>query len=334
MARGELIKKLFASFGREDEFKAIAKQIIEEEEKKNNKVLAKSLRRTLDEAGAGKGGALRPLQPVHAATSTATDALYDTIDPTRRLSEIVLSTSTRDVVTGVIEEIRRAEELRRHALPVKRRLLFCGPPGCGKSICAEVIAREVGLPLIVARLDGLVSSYLGETAANLRKLFEIVTARPVVLFLDEFDALAGSRLDRSDHGEVRRVVNALLLMMDHFPDQGMLIAATNLEATLDSALWRRFDDITNFDKPDLHSINEMLAMKFKNFKTNFALDKKAEKLAGMSFAEIERLSFEAIKRAVLKKQKSVSERDFEGALRDERRRLSLMASGREGAYRG
>lgn len=325
MARGELVKKLFASYGRHDEFRAIAMQIIDEEERKNNKVLARSLRNSLAETATDARPRPNRLQPIDPPKPTANETLFDEVGPQRRLSDIILSSQNKDLITGVIEEVRRADELQRHGLPVKRRLLFCGPPGCGKSVCAEVIAREVGFPLIIARLDGLVSSFLGETATNLRKLFDLVSSRPVVLLLDEFDALARSRSDSAEHGEVRRVVNALLLMMDRFPNQGLLIAATNLEGTLDAAMWRRFDDIGVFDKPDAEGIENMLRLKFKNFPGNFEFASKIPKLSGFSFAEIERLSYEAIKRAVLKRQKTVTERDFEAALREERRRRSVAS---------
>jgi SpoVK/Ycf46/Vps4 family AAA+-type ATPase len=324
MARGELVKKLFASFGRDDEVRAVALQIIDEEEKKNNKVLARSLRLSLEASSSPRPRPSR-LQPIPAAKGAAPETIFDEITPERRLSEIILSCQNRDLVQGIIEETRRSDELLRHSLPIKRRLLFCGPPGCGKSVCAEVIAREIGFPLIVARLDGLVSSFLGETAANLRKLFDLVSNRPVVLLLDEFDALARSRLDNAEHGEVRRVVNALLLMMDRFPNQGLLIAATNLEATIDPAMWRRFDEIGIFGKPDAEGIESMLRLKFKNFSANFDLAQKVAKLADFSFAEIERLSYDAIKRAVLKRQKAVTERDFEAALREERRRRAVAS---------
>ncbi len=325
MARGELVRKLFASFGRDDEFRAVALQIIDEEEKKNNRVLARSLRLSLEAGASAPRQRPNRLQPITTARGAASETIFDEITPERRLSEIILSSQNRDLVQGVIEELRRADELLRHGLPVKRRLLFCGPPGCGKSVCAEVIAREIGFPLIVARLDGLVSSFLGETAANLRRLFDLVSSRPVVLLLDEFDALARSRLDNTEHGEVRRVVNALLLMMDRFPNQGLLIAATNLELTIDGAMWRRFDDIGIFDKPDADGIERMLQLKFKNFPTNFDLTPKVLKLADFSFAEIERLSYDTIKRAVLKRQKAVTERDFEAALREERRRRTVAS---------
>src|SRR4029077_14234277 len=120
---------------------------------------------------------------------------------TRGLFDIVLNPDTRLLIKGIIEERRRSEELRRHRLPVSSRLLFAGPPGCGKTMCAEVVARELSLPLYSARIDVIISSFLGETASNLRRLFEFSARRPCVLFFDEFDALARTRTDATEHNE-------------------------------------------------------------------------------------------------------------------------------------
>ncbi|MFX4891449.1 ATP-binding protein, partial [Acinetobacter baumannii] len=93
---------------------------------------------------------------------------------------------------GLIQEFRRGDDIRRSGLPVRSKLLFCGPPGCGKTLCTEIFAGEIGLPLFVVKIDRLISSYLGETATNVRKIFEFARKQPCVLFLDEFDALARS----------------------------------------------------------------------------------------------------------------------------------------------
>ena len=143
------------------------------------------------------------------------------------------------VLLGLQGEYRRADEIRRHGLKVRSKLLFCGPPGCGKTLCAEIFAAELGLPLFVAKIDRLISSYLGETAANVRKIFEFIK-QPCVLFFDEFDALARSRGDNGEHNQLRRVVNSLLLFIDHMQPKGFLIAATNLDRSLDLAVWQRF----------------------------------------------------------------------------------------------
>ena len=121
------------------------------------------------------------------------------------------------------------------------RILLCGPPGCGKTLTANAIASEIGIPVAYVKLDGLISSYLGQTGTNIRKIFDYVKNKRIVLFLDEFDAIAKKRDDANELGEMKRVVMTLLQNMDAMPANVFLIAATNHHHLLDSALWRRFD---------------------------------------------------------------------------------------------
>ncbi|WP_245286344.1 AAA family ATPase [Bradyrhizobium sp. WSM1417] len=158
-----------------------------------------------------------------------------------------------------------------------------------------MFAGELGLPLFVVKIDRLISSYLGETATNVRKIFEFARKQPCVLFLDEFDALARSRDDTSEHNELRRVVNSLLIFIDRIKPKGFLVAATNLDQSLDAAVWRRFDEVIWFEKPDREMTEHFLALKFKNIKTAFDPTSQVGSLEGYSFAEIERICVQAIK---------------------------------------
>ena len=320
MARGELMKKLLASYGRDDEFRAVAEQIILEEEQKNNRVLARTLRRSLENGSAGPSQpkALAPLIPFPDAAGD----FVERVELTHTKSDIVLSAANVRVLLGLIKEFRRAEDLRCRGLPVRSKLLFCGPPGCGKTLCAEIFAGEVGLPLFAVKLDRLISSYLGETATNIRKIFEFARKQPCVLFLDEFDALARARDDGSEHNELRRVVNSLLIFIDRIQPKGFLVAATNLDQALDSAIWRRFDEVVWFDKPDRAMIERYLRLKFKNVETNFDPRTRSADLQGYSYAEIERICIQSIKAAVIDRRKQVREQDFTQAAADEVRRRS------------
>jgi len=267
MARGELMKKLLASYGRDEEFRAVAEQIITEEEKKKNLVLAKSLRRSLD-AGPARSSALKTLAPLIPFPENSGD-FVERIEPRYTKNDIVLSPENVRLLLGVAQEFRQANDIRRYGLPIRSKLLFCGPPGCGKTLCAEVFSAELGLPLFVVKLDRLISSYLGETATNVRKIFELARNQPCVMFFDEFDALARAREDSGEHNELRRVVNSLLIFIDRIQPKGFLIAATNLDQALDPAIWRRFDEVLWFDKPDRIRIDRFLRLKFKNVATDF-----------------------------------------------------------------
>ena len=318
--RGELMKKLLASYGRDDEFRAVAEQIILEEEQKNNQVLARTLRRTLDGAAAraDKPKALAPLIPFPEAASD----FIERIEPEFTKDDIVLPAANVRVFAGLLEEHRRADEIRRHGLPVRSKLLFCGPPGCGKTFCAEVFSRELGLPLYVVKLDRLISSYLGETAGNIRKTFEFARKQPCVLFFDEFDALARARDDSSEHNELRRVVNSLLLFIDRMKPRGFLVAATNLDQSLDAAVWRRFDEVIWFDLPDQPLIERFLQRKFKNVMVGFQPVNLAASVNGFSYADIERVCVQAMKAAIIERRKTVTAPDFRAAVAEEVRRRS------------
>ncbi|SCB28310.1 ATPase family associated with various cellular activities (AAA) [Bradyrhizobium yuanmingense] len=326
MAKADHIKKLVASFGRNQEFRAAALRIIDEATSQGKKPFAESLRKILDaNVRADYQTAPQPGLTTLASQIDAAADLVDEIPVSRGLNDIVLNSDTRSLIEGLIEERRRREELRRHRLPVSTRLLFSGPAGCGKTLCAEVLARELSLPLYSARIDVIISSLLGETASNLRRLFEFAERRPCILFLDEFDALARTRTDIAEHNELRRVVNSLLLMIERFKGPGLVIAATNLPQSLDEALWRRFDDILSFDPPTEREIALLLKRQFANFPAQFDLDMPVSKLVGMSYADIERICIDAIKKAVLKKRKSISETEFAAALRQETRRKGLTS---------
>jgi SpoVK/Ycf46/Vps4 family AAA+-type ATPase len=318
MARGDLMKKLLASYGRDEEFRAVAEQIINEEEKKNNRVLANSLRKTLE---ATPGGSATPkvLAPLIPFPEAAADYV-ERLEPSHTKNDIILSPTNEQLLLGLVKEFRRADDIRRHGLHIRSKLLFCGPPGCGKTLCAEVFAVELGLPIFVVKLDRLISSYLGETAANVRKIFEFARRQAAVVFFDEFDALARARDNNGEHNELKRVVNSLLLFIDSMQPKGFLIAATNLDQALDAAIWRRFDEVIWFKKPDDAMIKKFLRLKFKNVQTSVDPLSRSKALAGYSYAEIERICVQAIKSMIIERQRQIQASDFDRAIKDEARR--------------
>jgi SpoVK/Ycf46/Vps4 family AAA+-type ATPase len=320
MPRGELLKKLFHSYsqGDSESFRDVADEIIRDEESKNNRVLANALRRNLAfgqrSLGTSSSKVEKSSNP-HKLSVVPIERekqlpLVDTIQPERRASDLILDRNNQLLLLSLLDEFRQREVLGAHGLRARSRLLFCGPPGCGKTLCAEVFAHEVKLPLLVASMDTIVSSLLGETASNLRKIFDFASTQPVVLLLDEFDAIARLREDDTLNGELRRVVNSLLTLIEKFRGQGFVIAATNHEQHLDPAIWRRFDEVVFFEKPARPEIIRLIRLKFRNFKTDFDPTSVADFLKGFSHADIERVCFNAIRRAVLNRRSFVSKRRF------------------------
>ena len=197
----------------------------------------------------------------------------------------------------ILREHNRAEVLRAHGLRPSDRVLFCGPPGCGKTLTAEVIANELGRPLAIVRADSVVSSFLGETAANLRKVFDFVSACPMVALFDEFDALGKEREDASEHGELRRVVNAVLQMLDFYQGRSLVIAATNHEGMLDTAIWRRFEEVLFLEPPTVTQLRRLLNIKLRGVRREFSIDDVTGRgwFKGATHADVER----TLRRAVI-----------------------------------
>ena len=329
MARGDLLKKLFQSQPMTGEARATALQIIMEEEAKKNFILAKSLRKALDTAADTMRPGTRSPAPTISLQALSADRekrsqLVEFFWPKKNRHEIVLSRENADLLSETIQEFRQSAQLKAHGLTPRSKLLFCGPPGCGKTICAEIFASELGLPVLLVRLDVLVSSYLGETASNLRRVFDYAAEQPCVLFFDEFDAVARTRNDETEHSELRRVVNALLQLIERQPITGFVIAATNHEAKLDPAIWRRFDEVVLFSPPDNIEIKALVRMKMRNFPKEFSIDFVSKQMEGFTHAEIERVCINSIRRAILSKAKVVNLANIESCLNIERHRRTVV----------
>lgn len=236
--------------------------------------------------------------PVDTESRTS---LADVIYPTENNIEVVLSKSNSEKLNSFILSYKNADKLNSLGIGVPNTLLLYGPPGCGKTKCAYLIAKELELPLVVARLDSLISSYLGTTAKNIRTLFEFAQKTPCVLFLDEFDAIAKARDDSNELGELKRVVNSLLQNVDSMSNDSLLLAATNHDSLLDPAVWRRFDYKLEIELPDAEAIVKMIDL-FTNGAVKFN-DKDKNELAavfsGLSGADIEEIIKKSLRDAVI-----------------------------------
>jgi SpoVK/Ycf46/Vps4 family AAA+-type ATPase len=303
-----------------------------EERRRNHHAVAKDLERILDQSLRGRPQTLLPLSALTPSADVPRDKerglpLIEIREPQRTLETLSLAGATRAAIDVVIEENRRGEILRGRGLRPINKLLFCGPPGCGKTATAEALARELYLPLAVVRFESVVSSYLGETSANLAKVFDFARSRPVVMLFDEFDAIGRSRTDESEHGELKRVVNALLQLIDRFHGETVMIAATNHQDTLDSAIWRRFDEVLTFPMPTATQVEGVLQRCLRQFGTarELNLKKYARLLTGMSHGDIEHIALDALKQAILANDDRISPDRLTAAA--ERQRARLQASG-------
>jgi SpoVK/Ycf46/Vps4 family AAA+-type ATPase len=327
MPEGRLLRKLITAGVRAepDEFRRIAEEVIHEERAKKHHLLANDLERILY----GQTSAKPALRSVH---SVPTDrerglALLEIREPVRDLGDIVLSDANRAVVDDLLLEQGRAELLASYGLKPVTKLLLCGPPGCGKTLTAEVLATELGLELALVRTDAAVSSYLGETAANLRRVFDFIEAGRYVVLFDEFDAIGKEREDPSEHGELKRVVNAFLQMLDGYRGSSVIIAATNHESMLDSALWRRFDEVMSLEPPTMEHVRKLLAIKLRAVRSDLPLsDRSFVKLfVGMTHAQIEHIVLRAIKAMVLRGGEFVTRDLVEQALAREKKHRGRKA---------
>ena len=179
-------------------------------------------------------------------------------------SPIILDPDRWALVSEFLSVAKSHAQLEAEGVTTPLSLMLYGPPGVGKSRLARHIARELGLDLYVARLDGLISSFLGSTSKNIRALFEFAAKTPCVLFLDEFDAIAKLRGDAQELGELKRVVNSFLQNLDSLGPQTIVLAATNHEELLDRAVWRRFSYRLKLDFPSLTERAAMWSAFLKN----------------------------------------------------------------------
>ena len=238
-----------------------------------------------------------------------------------RLRDIVLRPESEDTLRRVLSENRSRARLERFGVQPRRRLLFHGAPGCGKTLAAAVLAGEMGLPLMTVRFDALFSRFLGATAVQLRAIFAEMPRRPGVYLFDEFDAVAKARGDSQDVGEMNRVVTAFLQLVDADMSGSLLVAATNHVELLDRAVFRRFDVIVPFDKPSREQIAELMKLRLT---TVGLTEEMATRLAtyaeGWSFADVARACDDAVRTMALDDREEISERDVVFAFEELKRR--------------
>ena len=242
--------------------------------------------------------------------------------PTESLEHnMVLPAATEERFDRIEREFAARSRLGLYGLQPRKTILLYGPPGCGKSLGAKRLAWKTGLPLMKVRFDTLISSYFGESAANLRAIFIAAKEHPCVLLLDECDFIARSRNNSKDIGEASRIVNTLLQLMEDYDAPGLLVATTNVESSLDTALFRRFDDVFLVPLPGPEEIRKLLQMTLSSMRPNELInwEKMIDKLSGSSAAMVVKAAQDAAKTAVLNGNKGVTQAHLEQAISELRR---------------
>lgn len=322
-----LLTRLFRTIegSQEEPLVKVAFSIIEEEKKKGHTKLADKLN-TILQGNLAKVSDYRPSLKL-AKESTyrvPVDRRYKLplathVEHEQLRHEMVLTPEVESKILRIEKEYLARERLAHHGLKPRKKILLYGSSGCGKSMAAERIAWDLGLPFYKVRFDSIISSYLGESASNLQSLFESIEDYPCVLLLDEFDIIGKQRdISSNDVGEIHRIVNILLGLLEEYDGAGILIATTNLEGSLDKALFRRFDDFIELPKPTEKEIVELLKMTFSALKISkeINLETYAKEMQGLSYAIVVKIANDAAKKAVINSNQVISPDDLDKALEE------------------
>jgi SpoVK/Ycf46/Vps4 family AAA+-type ATPase len=297
MARADLILNLVKSAARGDiaQFKKTVEAMAADERSKNHTIFADQLLAQLHVNGNGFS------RTVPSTTRMLSGQFVVEVVPRRNVEDLILPLEAEQAVRELVEEQHRADLLRSYNLEPRNRILLIGPPGNGKTSLAEGIANALGVSLLVVRYEAVIGSYLGETAQRLGQVFEYARTQHCVLFFDEFDAVGKERGDLHESGEIKRVVSSLLLQIDALPSYVVVVVASNHPELLDRAVWRRFQIRLKLPMPTQQLIEEWFKRFEKRIKHTLGLTPRylAEKLSGLSFAEIEEFGTDIVRRLIL-----------------------------------
>ena len=275
-----------------ERFNTVALQIAAHEAKLGHTNLASNIKKAIDASKRNKPR-LKPL-------NSDLEGLFLEITPSVKLSDLVVSSNILDRVKRIINEFKNRAKLNKHNLQNRRKILFSGAPGTGKTMTASIIANELHLPIYVVLMDKIVTKYMGETSAKLRQVFDFIEDNPAIYLFDEFDAIGGQRNTDNDVGEMRRVLNSLLQFIEMDQSDSMIVAATNNLKLLDQALFRRFDDVIHYQLPTEQEKIELLKCRFNGKLSKADVELIVSHLDTLSHAEINQACLDAIKESIIK----------------------------------
>lgn len=305
MAASDQIKSLIKSFGDGDDarFFASAMQIAASEARQGHNNIAQELKSIIEAARKNRSSVQFQSGKIVNMAPTRRDLneLIEVLNPRVTLGDMVLEDEIANKLTKLVFEQKNWEILRQHNLFPIRKLLLTGPPGTGKTMTAQVIAGELGIPVFIIRLDGLLSKYMGESIGKLRAIFDLMPSQRAVYLFDEFDSIGSQRNVGHDVGEIKRVLNSFLINIEKDNSNSIIVAATNLPESLDKALFRRFDEIINYPLPS----DVEIAAAIKKYTKGYSFDNRinyktiSKSLVGLNYSEIAQACFTSIKEQIL-----------------------------------
>lgn len=274
-----------------ERFNTIALQIAAHEARLGHTNLANDIRKIIESSKNNK--------PRLKSIDSNLQGLFLEIYPQERLSDLVVAPQIKERIERIIHEFTYKDKLFKHNLENRRKIMFSGNPGTGKTMTASIIANELKLPIYVVLMDKIVTKYMGETSAKLRQIFDFIEDVPAVYLFDEFDAIGGQRGKDNEVGEMRRVLNSFLQFIERDHSDSLIIAATNNLELLDQALFRRFDDVIHYQLPTDNEKIQLLKNRLNGNLSKKEIKELLPELDSLSHAEINQACLDVIKTSVI-----------------------------------
>lgn len=314
MKNAEIIKRLFSSFANKDDksFMLAAEEFIQREKRLKHNIVAKDLEQILyNTKSVNPNKRYKSTLPIPRDNDKGFP-LLEIHQYEEDFNKLILAQTEKSQLEQIIKEYKEADILASYNLKHKNKILFCGKPGTGKTFSARLLSSIFQLPLVYVRFDAIISSYLGETASNLRKVFDFFEKGEWIILFDEVDIIGKNRDDIHEHGEIKRVVNNFLQMLDGYNSKNILIAATNHQSILDSAIWRRFDEVIYFNLPTKALRKQLIVQYLKPIKreSNINIDIIADKTNRLSPSDIKMIVEDAMKSVILEDRSFINETDL------------------------
>lgn len=318
MATADQLKALVKSHAEGDDtkFYSVALQVAAKAARSGQSHYAQELRDLIDAARKEARSSVKQPVPVTRPRGDLAE-LLSVVYPSTRMADLVLEPVVREKLERVIVEQRQQEQLQARGFRPSRKLLLVGPPGTGKTMSAGALAGELRIPLFTIRLDGLITKFMGETAAKLRVVFDAMQQTRGVYLFDEVDALGGERARANDVGEIRRVLNSFLQFLEQDESDSILISATNHPQLLDYAIFRRFDTVVQFPLPNSEVVRDLIRNRLSAFRLGrVAWSRLYEAANGLSHADVTLAAERAAKEAILRGEDQVSANALVEALKE------------------